>query len=272
MIPKWLHGKRIGVWDLETDYIPTTLIYMNGVSFIDIDMEGIPTATPSKTYTYIWTPYSQGSLLESIQLLQGCDYICGHNLVGFDIPQVQQHLGININIPVLDTLILAKIMISKDELYSIDANLKLLDTIDWSRPYALDAFGKRLGDHKLEFKEFDEMTEKMQIYCDQDVNLTSRLLLHLLNQPTFPLEAVVTIEHQAASIIAEQTKFGFYIDIEKTRALNTALLTEKLDLSLKLEAIFSPKYLKDGKVKSYKKKSVVRKYLPNTNYKPLIGT
>lgn len=267
MIPKWLYGKRIGVWDLETDYIPTTLIYMNGVAFIDIDNNGNVSITPSKTYTYKWTPYSNGSLLQSITSLLDCDYLCGHNLVGFDLPQIEKHLSIKLETPVLDTLILSKIMISKDELYSIDSSLGIVDDIDWSRPYALDAFGKRLGNKKIAFKEFSEMTEEMQIYCDQDVNLTSDLLLHLLNQENFPLEAVIEIEHKAAAIIAEQTKFGFYIDIEKTRALNTKLLKEKGDLARKLSDIFSPKWLKDGPVKTYKKKSVVRKYIPNNNYK-----
>ena len=271
-IPKWLWGKRIGVWDLETDYIPTTLIYMNGVAFIDIDSTGNSVVTPSRTFTHKWTHYSHGSLMESIGLLKGCDYIAGHNLCGFDIPEVAKHLGLEISIPVLDTLILAKVMISKDELYGIDATLGIVDDIDWSRPYALDAFGKRLGNNKILFKEFSEMTEEMQIYCDQDVNLTCDLLLHLLNQENFPLEAVVTIEHKAAAIIAEQTKYGFYLDIDKTKALNTALLKEKGELFRELSAVFKPKWMADGKPLTYKKKSIVKKYLPNTKYIPLLGT
>jgi len=271
-IPKWLHGKSIAVFDLETDFIPTTIIFMNGVSFIHISDTGEVTTTPSKIYTYKWTPYSNGSLLESVELLHTCDYVCGHNLCGFDLPQLKMHLNIDIDFKVLDTLILSKIMYSKDELYSIDASLKLLDTIDWARPYALDAFGKRLGDLKLEFKEFNEMTEEMAIYCNQDVDLTSRLLLFLLAKDNFPLESVVTIEHQAAAIIAEQTHYGFHIDIEAAKALNTKLLTEKHQLATKLSTIFAPKWLPDGPVKEYKKPSKVRKYLPNNNYKPLLGT
>lgn len=272
MIPKWLHNKRLAVFDLETDFIPTTLIYMNGVAFIDIDNFGEVTITPSKTYTYKWAQYSNGSLLESMALLQDCDFLVGHNLIGFDIQQVRQHLGIALTTPVLDTLILSKIIFSKDELYAIDISLGILEIVDWTRPYALDAFGKRLGDNKIVFKEFDKMTEEMQIYCDQDVNLTSNLLLFLLSKENFPLEAVITIEHQAATIIAEQERFGFYLDIEKTRELNTKLLTEKLSLATELSTIFHPKWLKDGKEKAYKKKSIVRKYLPNKNYIPLIGT
>jgi len=266
-IPKWLWGKRIGVFDLETDFIPTTIIFMNGLSFIDIDLKGNPHITPSKTYTYKWTPYANGSLMESIVLIRQCDIICGHNLIGFDLMEIKKHLGVTLTIPVLDTIILAKIMMSKDDLYAIDAELNLLDIIDRSRPFALDAFGKRLGDSKLVFKKFDKMTKEMQIYCDQDVNLTSTLLLHLLKQENFPFKDVIILEHHTASIIAKQTEFGFYMDLKKTETLNTKLLKEKGELSRQLLDIFSPKFLKDGKEKMYKAISKTRKYLPNSKWR-----
>ncbi|RKX82192.1 MAG: hypothetical protein DRP57_10390, partial [Spirochaetes bacterium] len=166
--------------------------------------------------------------------------------------------------------ILSKIIFSKDDLFSIDPKLGI-DKDLWGG-YSLKAFGQRLGDFKLDFSDFSEMTKDMATYCNQDVDLTVQLLLFLLEKPNFPLEAVVDIEHKAATIIAEQTRFGFYIDIEKTRALNTKLLTEKLSLATELADIFSPKWLRDGPVKTYKKLSTTRKYLPDTTYIPLLGT
>ena len=272
MIPEWLWGKRICVFDLETDKIPTSLIYMNGIAFIDIDNKGNSKITPSKIYTYKWTTYSKGSLLESINELIKCDYICGHNICGFDIPQIEQHLGVTLNIPQLDTLIISKVMYSKPELFDIDYSLGIADEIDQSRMYALDAFGKRLGDNKLIFKEFDKMTSEMAVYCNQDVNLTCHLLLHLMNQENFPTQQVITIEHQTATIIANQTANGFYFDIDKGKELNVALLAEKADIARQLSTVFKPKFLKKGQPQTYKKLSKFRKYLPNNNYTPLLGT
>jgi len=269
-IPKWLWNKTIAVFDLETDRIPTTEIYMNGVAIVTISDTGIPTITPSKVFTQYWAPYSKGSLLQSIELMNTCDYICGHNIQAFDSPEIRKHLSIDLQVIPLDTLIISKIIFSKDELFAIDASLGI-DKDLWGG-YSLKAFGQRLGDFKIDFHDFSGMTKEMSIYCNQDVDLTAQLLLFLLNKVNFPLEAVIEIEHKAAAIIAEQETFGFYIDIEKTRALNTKLLTEKLDLSNKLTDIFAPKWLKDGPEKSYKKLSKVRKYLPNTKYIPLIGT
>ena len=96
--------------------------------------------------------------------------------------------------------------------------------------------------------------------------------LFLLEKENFPIQAVLEIEHEVAAIIAEQADMGFYLDIEKARALNTILLQEKGELARELAEIFSPKFLKDGQEKSYKKLSRVKKYLPDTHYMPLIGT
>ncbi len=270
MIPKWLWNKSIAVYDLECDLIPTTLIYMMGVSIVTISDKGAASVVPSKVFTHTWAPYTHGSLLQGIQLITDCDYHAGHNSVGFDDPEVAKHLGILLDHKHLDTIILGKIIFSKDDLVGIDASIGI-DKDLWGG-YSLKAFGQRLGDFKIDFNDFSQMTKTMAVYCNQDVDLTVRLLLFLLEKENFPIEAVVDIEHRAAAVIAEQTKFGFYIDIEMTRKLNTDLLTEKLDLSTQLSDIFAPKWLKDGPEKTYKKPSKVRKYLPNNNYIPLIGT
>lgn len=271
MTPSWLHGKTIAVWDLECDLIPSTEIYCNSVSIIKINEYGsADIISPAKVYTQFWTPYTNGSLMQSISIINQCDYYCGHNIVGFDVPVVRRLLGADIISIPLDTLLLSKIMYSTDDLMGMDPQLGI-DKDLWGR-YSLKAFGQRMGDHKLDFNDFSKLTYEMAYYCDQDVNLTAKLLLFLLAKENFPIQAVVEIEHQAAAIIAEQEDFGFYIDIELTRALNTKLLEEKGELKRTLSGIFKPKFLKDGPVKTYKKISHVKKYLPNLKYQPLLGT
>lgn len=269
MIPEWLYGKSIAVWDIETDLIPTTEIYCIGVGILTISDTGFPSYTQSKTYTQYWTPYSNGSLMQAITLINSCDYHSGHNIISFDVMQIRQHMSIDINAIPLDTLIISKLMFSKEELFIIDSSLgiKLPD-----KPYALKAFGNRLGDFKIEFEDFSGLTEQMVIYCNQDVDLTARLLLHLLGQHNFPSLRTITLEHKAASIIAEQTLYGFYVDIDKLHALNTSLLNTKLTLHEELSEIFKPKWLKDGKVKKYKGHSKSRKFVSDNHYIQLLGT
>ena len=263
MIPTWLKDKTIAVWDIETDYVPSTIMYCISVSIV---CNGLVTHR-ARVYTAFWTPYSCGNLMQAITLINSCDYQSGHNTVGFDIPTTERLMNVKITPPSLDTIILAKIIFSKDDLYAMDAELGV-DKDLWGK-YALKAFGQRMGDFKIDFNNFTGLTEEMAIYCNQDTDLTARLLIFLLGKDNFPLESVVTIEHQAASVIAEQTAFGFYLDITKTRLLNTELLQEKGALARELAEIFGPKFLKDGPVKQYKKVSRTRMYLPNKDYIPV---
>lgn len=279
MIPKWLQGKTIAVYDIETPWITS-----EGTTALDtIYCIGVVTLLNSKViskkvYTQYWTPYTNGSLQECVVALQQADIRVAFNNVGFDDVVMKNVLGCTLptispewNFPSLDLLIISKICFSKDELFSIDASIGI-DKALWGA-YSLRAWGARLGNDKMHFDEFDTgLTEAMTKYCLQDCVVTSDLFLNLVTRENFPIEPVVTIEHQAAAIIAQQTEYGFYFDITKGKALNTKLLTEKHELSTKLTSIFKPKWLRDGKEKEYKKKSIVRKYLPNNNYKPLLGT
>lgn len=260
MIPTWLKDKRIAVWDIEADWIPSTEIYCISVAIV-CNGEIVERA---KVYTQYWTPYSNGSLMQAMSIVNSCDYQSGHNTIGYDIPMIQQLLHGEVTPPSLDTLLLAKIIFSKDDLFAMDAGLGV-DKDQWGG-YSAKAFGQRMGDFKIDFAAFDALTEEMAVYCDQDTNLTARLLIFLLNKWNFPNEEVVLIEHQAATIIAEQTLYGFYLDIGMAKTLNTKLLKEQGELARDLAEIFGPKFLHDGPQKTYAKRSKVRKYLADPSY------
>ena len=265
MVPQWLYNKTVCCYDLETDYIPTSQIFCNGISVISFDSEGIPSVVPSKVYTQYWTPYSNGSLMQAVSVINSCDFNIAHNGISFDELEIKRHLGVTLTSKTLDTLIISKLMFSKDELMSMDPRLGVDKNI-WGR-YSLKAWGQRMGDFKLDYDDFSHLNKEMTIYCNQDVDLTVSLFLHLLEQDFFPLQNVIELEHKTAEIIAQQVKHGFYIDIVKARELNTSLLQEKGEISREVLEIFLPKFLKQGKPLKYGRASKVKKYLPNPGYK-----
>jgi len=261
-----LLAKKIAVLDIETPYITgdgigaIDRIYCIAVVMIDKGVVG-----PAKLFTEYWTPYTDGSLMEAIALVNTADAMSFHNGIGFDLPVIRNVLQAELTPTPLDTLILSKIIFSKDELYEIDAKLDLPKEL-WGS-YSLKAFGYRLGEEKIEFDEFDEgLTEQLATYCKQDTVVSADLTLFLLDRENYPIDAVVDIEHKAAAIIALQTDVGFYMDIAKARVLNTVLLKEKHELSRELLEIFSPKWLKDSPIKEYKKLSTIRKFIPTNQY------
>ena len=260
-------SSTIAVYDIETPFITSegsdalTQIYCIAVTVID---NGV--IQPSKLFTETWQSYSDGSLMEGIELINSCKYTGAHNGMSFDAPVISNVLSTDITPIPLDTLIISKLLYSSDELIGMDAKLDIPKNL-WGS-YSLKAFGYRLGNYKIQFEEFDEgLTEQMGIYCKQDADLTADLLLHLFSGEYFPNDEVITLEHKAASIIAKQESYGFYFDIDKARILNSELLAEKLAISQKLVPLFRPKLLPDGRVATYKKPMKSRRFLPNTNYK-----
>ena len=267
-----LQGRTFAVWDIETPRITSEgigavpEIYCISVVLV---IDGV--IQPAKLFTQYYTTYSDGSLLEAIKLINSTDGAVAHNGIGFDNAVLRYVCGVDIKVKSYDTLIISKIMLSSNELISIDAKLGL-DKKLWGS-YSLKAFGERLGESKLEFTDFDGgLTYDMAFYCKQDTVTGAELFVHLCNQPNWPADNVLELEHECAKIIQEQEHYGFYFNIEKGTALNTTLLTEKLEIGHELEKMFKPKFLPDGKVKTYKGTTKSKKFLPNPKYKPLLGT
>ena len=101
-----------------------------------------------------------------VPVLRDSTGVIGHNIIGFDAPVLENVWGIHIPIHILiDTLVLSR-------LYS--------PSIDGG--HSLDSWGKRLGDHKIDFSDYDGgLSDEMIEYCKQDVKLTTTVYKYLIN-------------------------------------------------------------------------------------------
>ena len=117
---------------------------------------------------------------------------------------------------------------------------------------------------KIQFEQFEKLTDEMLEYCDQDVNLTYRIFSFLIKQANFPAANVIHLENRVANIIRNQTDNGFYFDIDKAKSLYTNMRFEKLSKDRNLQKIFSPMYLPEGPIKTTAKLIKRRQYLPST--------
>ena len=194
------------------------------------------------------TSYSDGTLLQAIDLINSCEYACGHNNVGFDLPVLEQVLGVPIISKQIDTMILAKLVYTKDALLVIDRSLGWhVDSDSFIRglqgSFGLYAFGLRLGEPKLDFSDWSKLSEEMCIYNKQDVVVTRKLHQLLLSRPTYPPKHVIDIEMETAQIIHLQRDYGFYFDKPKAELLRDRLLHEKFTIKRELLAKYKPLYL-----------------------------
>ena len=254
-----LATSQIATWDIETELIPDTgLKDIKRIFCINVKVND----QPIKRFTKLYHPTSSGNLKGALKLINSCDFNVGHNILGFDIPVVENLVGEITSYP-LDTLIISKLMFSKDTLLSMDKGINNMPSSEYGN-FSLKAFGYRFGDYKIQFDQFDKLTDDMLTYCDQDVLLTQRLFNFLKSRPNFPSSDIIELEQRVKSILVEQQDYGFYFDVEGANKLSTELKFKKLSLEMNLQRIFKPMFLPDGPLKTTNKVIKRKQYFPST--------
>ncbi len=160
-------------------------------------------------------------------LLLNCKGVIGHNIIGFDAPVLERVWGIYIPVDILiDTLVLSRLYNP-----SLEGG------------HSLDSWGKRFGDPKIDFDDYDGgLTPEMVDYCIQDVALTTRLYKHLtdsLKREEFS-EQCVDLERKVAIITAQQERNGFMLDVEQATLLWQDITHKMRQITAELQKVFPP--------------------------------
>ena len=155
------------IFDLEADNLLTKVTTIHCLVIHDTEEKS------TTIYNDIQEPISRG-----VTILQDSPCICGHNIVGYDIPVIKKLFGFfEPQGEIVDTLLLSKLF--HPDLLKKDANSKL-DKKLWGK-HSLKAWGHRLGEYKGDFGEetdWKEWSQEMQDYCVQDVVVTTKLCNH----------------------------------------------------------------------------------------------
>lgn len=150
------------------------------------------------------------------QYLKDVTLICGQNLISFDAPILNRIWGTKIRLSqIYDTLIASRLL---------DPSIE--------NGHSLDAWGQRLGRNKIDYtgvwtwlmNRREEYKGEcfnvphmalLEHYCIRDVEVTCDLYKRLTDEFTkkdFSQESLA-LEHKVASIIAEQERNGFKLDL-----------------------------------------------------------
>ena len=180
------------------------------------------------------------------QLFSDATAIVGHNIVGYDLPVLKLYGWLDYTIgyigekstifgrevEVYDTLILSKV-----------------DMPDRTGGHSLDAWGKRLGNHKISFHSFDAYTDEMLTYCKQDVNLCGDVFEHVISSLKSKSKAAkipalaIKMETKLVDLTVRQETFGFSFDEELAKQ-HLAYLEEKMaELSERVSPVLPARQL-----------------------------
>lgn len=188
------------------------------------------------------------SIASGLDVLSAADEISGHNVLGYDIPQLKKLRGWEPRpeTKVWDTLLMAR-------LYDPDISERDFEAIQRKKGYgptfpakliashSLEAWGHRLGIRKDDFgknADWSVWSESMQKYCEQDVRVNLRLHQFLDEQKIAPLALQIEHDFQRAIVGLEANGFGF--DAEKTARLYVELSARRRELHQQLSQVFPP--------------------------------
>ena len=182
--------------------------------------------------------YGPDRIDDAIAHLATADVLIGHNIIFYDLPVLQKLHSFVAKARIIDTLICTRIIWPKEKLYDLDIEQYPSVPTKIRGNASLKAWGWRLADNKIDFKDFSEYSEEMLTYCKQDVQVTLKLYKHIVKEK-YP-ESALRLEHDFALAINKQIRAGVPFDVDACLDLVDNLRKKKVELEEQLKQIFPP--------------------------------
>jgi DNA polymerase-1 len=200
-----------------------------------------------------------GGIEGGLAMLMDADLIIGHNIIGFDIPALQKvYPWFTVErSKVYDTMVAAKLYEGNVKEQDLHPRNKGKYPKQLFGQQSLEAWGYRLGDYKGDYKgPWDVWSQEMQTYCEQDVEVTFKLFMHLkrpfdgtsFTQVCWPIAE--RLEHDAQWLCSQIERNGIPFDVDGAAKLYGELVAQRERMSAELKTLFPPWTVFQGEVTS----------------------
>ena len=219
-------------FDIETDGLLRGLSVIHCIVAQDLDTDEV----------FKFDNLSEQPIKAGLQMLRDADELWGHNIIGYDIPAIQELFpkwspkGL-----VRDTLILSRLLFTDIRDRDFRSRPAMMPANLYGR-HSLESWGHRLNVHKSEFgkslgNDWSTYSPEMLDYCAQDV-VVSCALVKLFEPKLEEYAQAIDTEHKIAHLMTWQEVCGFPFDVEGAQQLENKLRTELEDLSNKMRDTF----------------------------------
>ena len=139
--------------------------------------------------------------------------------------------------------------------------VKITDTLIRSRLFnpdrygghSLDAWGKKLGEHKGNFHNFDSYSDEMVTYCIQDTNVTALIFKELEKEyiSYSGWKKPEKLENKLADLAVRRETYGFWFDKELAITCLDDLIGKMQELENNVNPLLPPKPMNKTKLKQF---------------------
>lgn len=233
------------LFDLESDGLLDELTVIHTLHMYDTDT-GRFLRFNNGTFSDGTPAPRDGTIDEAVAILENADELCGHNIIAFDIPAITKlYPTFRPKGTVRDTMVCARFIWSHIRDLDIQATRKGKRPEGFGRligSHSLKAWGIRLGVHKGDYiGGWGHFTQEMEEYAAQDVVVTKALWDKITESSVYPdAQEALALEHETATVIHLQERFGFKFNISAAQQLEGKLRARKAELEDQLRAAFPP--------------------------------
>lgn len=227
------------------------------IGFIDLETNGLKLHEITNVWCAGWAvddgdvqlAKDEASVRTMFCALDECEYLVMHNGIQYDIPILFKLYGWKPGASILDTMLLSQVLHA-----------------DVNGGHSLEAWGKRLGEEKMDYKaafinwkrqqgpydyrvgdEWVLPNEVMYTYCQQDIVVTRKLYHHLkggldgAEEKGVSWEKAIRMEHQFAQDFSAQAMRGVYINKPHVDSMLEHINSEMSRIERDVEPLLPPK-------------------------------
>ena len=167
---------RTLIFDLEANGLLNDATQIHCVAYYDNELDQIDAFNDECPGKGMSSP-----VVRAIQYLEQADVICGHNIIGYDLPLIKKlYPFFKYSGTIIDTLLLSRLYHPRLNELDKERNWPHMPLQLYGR-HSLEAYGYRLGVYKGAFgknTDWSEWSQEMEDYCVQDVAVTKKLCDH----------------------------------------------------------------------------------------------
>lgn len=156
--------------------------------------------------------------------LAGSVSVCGHNLIGYDLPVLERLWGLSVAPErIVDTLVLSRLY-------------------DPSRQggHSLRSWGESLGFPKGDHTDWSKLSQEMIDYCIRDVEVTEAVHKSLTRDMSGFDPESIELEHKVQYIVQQQERNGWVLDQQLAHELLATFKERMNEIEEDLQAKFPP--------------------------------